>query len=822
METVYCAKVAVSTVPYFVDRPYTYLVPEELRASAVAGVRVTVPFGRGNACTEGFVLETGEEDTDKPLKGILSVLDESPLLTADEIRLALFVQERTFCTFYEALKAMLPAGLWYRFSEEYRFSDGVTAERAATMTEIAAERSVIAALEQHGGTLPLRKLSDICGEKTEKTLSSMVKKNILTAEKIPLRKTRDSSRRMLSLACDAETALAATERRRKSAPVRYEVIRFLASVGEAAQSEVLYYTGATAQTVRGLVRDGFLAVRECETLRVPKVEKDENARAVTLNEEQQAAFDGLLSLMESGTPAVGLLEGVTGSGKTLVYLKLAEEALRRGKTAMILVPEIALTPQLMTRFAAYFGDTVAMLHSSLGIPERYDQWKRIRRGEVRVVLGTRSAVFAPLRDLALLVIDEEQEDSYVSENAPRYHTRDVAKYRIAKHGGLLLLGSATPSVETAYYARSGRYHPFYLRKRFNEQELPRVLTVDLREEVRRGNGSAVSGQLADEIQKNLDAGEQTILFLNRRGNSRMLICGACGSVPYCPRCSVPLTYHSANRRLMCHYCGYSEPAQETCPDCGGRRKPVGTGTQKVAEELSERFPSMRILRMDYDTVSARNTHEKILKTFSEEKVPLLLGTQMVAKGLDFPNVTLVGVLEADLSLYVDSYRAAERTFGLLTQVVGRSGRGEKPGRALIQTFTPENDVIENACAQDYGTFYENEIRLRRIHRVPPFADRVTLTVSGSEENKVRAAAGDLQRVLARRLNSAPFTAGTYEVIGPAAAPIVKVNNRFRYRVLLSGENTKKLRDALRQILMRFPKEKAYRGMHISVDTHASE
>ena len=815
MASVYTAKLALASAPYLIDRPYSYLVPETLRDAVVPGVRVTVSFGRANSFSEGFVLDVGEEETDKPLKSVLDVLDEAPVLSREGIRLALFMQERYFCTFYEALKAMLPAGLWYRFRENY-----ILLPDAEGRTK--AERAAIAALQENGGTMEESRLRECLGDAAGETLRSMRKNGLVRVEHIPLRRMQDKACKVFSLAVDAGEALALAEKKKRTAPMRYAVLSLLCELGQAAESELRYYTGASAATLKSLLKDGIIAAEESESFRVPRVEKDPHAAAIVLNEEQRSAYEGLLSLMNDAVPAVALLEGVTGSGKTLVYLKLAEEALRRGKTAMVLVPEIALTPQLMGRFAAYFGDSVCMLHSALSIAERYDQWKRIRRGEVRLVLGTRSAVFAPLPDLALIVMDEEQEDSYVSENAPRYHTRDIAKYRVAKSGGLLLLGSATPTVESAYYARKGVYHHFSLKKRFNEKALPRVLTVDLREELRSGNGSAVSETLSREIEENLRRGEQSILFLNRRGNSRMLLCGVCGEAPYCPRCSVPLTYHSANHRLMCHYCGYSEPVEMECPHCGGLRKYVGVGTQKVEEELKERFPGVAILRMDYDTVSARNSHEKLLARFSEEKIPLLLGTQMVAKGLDFPNVTLVGVLQADLSLYVASYRAAERTFSLLTQVVGRSGRGEKPGRALIQSFTPQNDVIVHACQQDYEAFYDVEIRMRRLHRQPPFSDQLTLTVSGMEEGQVRLAAAKLCRALEQTLQRGEFREEHYEVVGPAPAPIIKLNNRYRYRVFIVGKNDKALRQVLRYYLLEFNREKKNRGLHLSVDVNAND
>ncbi len=819
METVTAAKVAVSAALYFIDQPYDYLIPERLSEAVVPGVRVTVPFGRGNRPTEGFVLEVVQREKDEKLKTVTEVLDESPVLDTAGIRLALFMRERYFCTFYDALKTILPTGLWYRFRESYRLADGVTAEGALAAAKNAAERAALEALLPQG--CELSQLKELCGEKVTAQLKALVERGILTAETVALRKVGDKAAKIAVLTMEAEDAMALAESKKRSAPVRYEAVKMLCEMGSIATAELCYYTGATLQTLKSLEKLGVLEFREAEQLRVPKVERDEAAPPIVLNEEQQTAYGGIVRLMESGEATVSLLQGVTGSGKTQVYLRLVQRALENGRSAMVLVPEIALTPQLMAKFSAYFGDEVAMLHSSLGIPERYDQWKRIRRGEVKLVLGTRSAVFAPLQNLGLIILDEEQEGSYQSENPPRYHAREIAKYRAVKDAAAVVLGSATPTVESAYHAKNGIYRHFFLRRRYNEKAMPAVMTADLKEEVKNGNSGVISSLLEREIRSNLDRGEQSILFLNRRGSSRMLVCGECGGVPYCPACSVPMTYHSANERLMCHYCGHSEPAADRCEDCGGLRKPVGFGTQKVEEELQEKFPNVEILRMDADTVNAKNTHEKLLKRFTEEKIPILLGTQMVAKGLDFENVTLVGVLSADISLYVDNFRAAERTFHLLTQVVGRSGRGEKPGRAVVQTYTPMNDVIQSACAQDYERFYEMEIRLRKLKGDPPFSDLFTLTVSGGEEDLVRRSIRDLAEGLKLTFSSAPFGA-EYEVVGPAPAPVVKVNNRYRYRLTLVGRNNKQVRDALRYYLVEFHRKKENRGMSLIVDCNMME
>ena len=809
METAEIVKVAVSAAPYSIDKPYDYLVPEPLLEAAVPGVRVTVPFGRGNRTSEGMILARVQGEKVQGLKPLDSVLDSGPVLDGDGIALALWMRQRYFCTMFEAVKTILPTGLWYRLREVWHLAEGVDREAAAALCgNIRRAGAVLDVLWASGGSAGLEALRDACGQEAESTLRAMEKTGAGRCETEAARKIGDKTRRMVSLAVSAEDALAVTEAKRRSAPARYEVVRLLAATGRASAADVCYFTGASTRTLKAMEKAGLLAFSEEEELRVPQATEVEPGAPIVLNGEQQAAYDGILSLMDSGKPEAALLHGVTGSGKTQVYLRLVQEALDRGKTAMVLVPEIILTPQMMRKFSSYFGSKVCMLHSSLRMTERYDQWKRIRRGEVQVVLGTRSAVFSPLKNLGLLILDEEQEGSYQSENPPRYHTRDVAKFLCAREKAVLLLGSATPTVESAWAAEEGTYHLFQLRRRYNAHALPQVRIADLRQEIRAGNPGLISAPLRQELEENLRRGEQSILFLNRRGSSRMLLCGECGHVPECPRCSVALTYHSANGRLMCHYCGHSERALEACPVCGGIMKHVGTGTQKVEEELRELFPEAGILRMDADTASGG--HEAILSRFEKERIPILLGTQMVAKGLDFENVTLVGVLSADLSLYVDNYRAAERTFNLLTQVVGRAGRGGKQGRAIIQTYTPGNDVIRCAAEQNYDSFYQNEVRMRRLRRCPPFADLFVFTVSGTEEGSVlRAAAGARERL--RQVFPGE------EVLGPAPAPVLKLNNRFRYRLLLVGKNDKATRDRISWLLKEFANDRANRGLNIFVD-----
>lgn len=817
MEAAMIVKVAVSAAPYSIDKPYDYLVPEGMADTALPGVRVTVPFGRGNRLSEGMILSRREGIKTPKLKSLNSVLDREPVLDKRGISLALWMRQRYFCTMFEALRVILPAGLWYRIQEIWH----LTADLAPEVLDAAASGvkrgpAMVEALRSLGGSAELEKLRELCGSETVFTLNALQNAGAVWREAAAARKTADKNRRMAELAIRAEDALAAAEAKKKSSPARSEVVRLLAANGKTACSELTYFTGASAQVLKNMEKDGLLIFSEMEELRVPVPTAVEPGPPIVLNDEQQSAFETVLSLTEPRKAAAALLYGVTGSGKTQVYLRLVQEILSMGRTAAVLVPEIVLTPQMMRKFSSYFGENVAMLHSGLRMTERYDQWKRIRRGEVRVVLGTRSAIFAPLQNLGLIILDEEQESSYQSENAPQYHTRDIAKYLCARDKAVLVLGSATPSIETAWAAENGVYRKAVLRCRYNAHSLPNVLVADLRQEIKAGNPGLIGGDLRRELTRNLEQGEQSILFLNRRGNSRMLLCGECGYVPECPRCTAALTYHSANGRLMCHYCGYSRPAPEDCPECGGIMKQIGTGTQKVEAELERLFPGTGILRMDADTASGG--HETLLARFEKERIPILLGTQMVTKGLDFENVTLVGVLSADLSLYVDHFRAAERTFSLLTQVVGRAGRGGKTGRAVIQTYTPNNDVIQCAANQDYDRFYEGEIRMRELRRCPPFADLFTITVSGLEEGAVLRAAMGVREVLRYLYDGSPEP----EVLGPAPAPVLRLNSRYRYRLLLVGKNDKTTRDQISRLLKDFAGSRTNRGLHISASCNTSE
>ena len=815
----YIAQIALAAATYAIDQPYHYLVPEELRGRVAPGMRVLVPFGAGNRRTDGVVLSLSGEPPAGHLKSILTILDDEPVLDHDSLQLALWLRERCFCTVYEAARVLLPSGLWFSLKDCWYLVEGVDREQAyAAAGRSERARHLVELLYANGGRAEMEQIRTAFGTKDpQPAIRQLAGQGVIALETSASRGIGDKTEQIAVLAVTPEEAMAKMSAGRGRARLQFAVTQLLCSLGSASVKELCYFTGASRATVRALEKKGILTLEKRELLRAPPTPPRTAPAPLTLNPEQEAAFQGLAALSATGEPQAALLYGVTGSGKTLVYLKLISSVLERGRTALLLVPEIGLTPQLMHRFTSYFGNQIAVFHSSLSSGERYDAWKRAKRGEARVVIGTRSAVFAPLPDLGLIILDEEQEGSYQSEQVPRYHARDVAKYRCVRSKALLVLGSATPSVETMYQAKSGRYHLFRLTQRFNQRALPEVTIVDLKEELRQGNGGSISAPLRQALEENIRRGEQSILFLNRRGSSKLVTCGECGYVPECPNCSVHLTYHSANHRLMCHYCGYSEPLPRDCPVCGGLFTFVGAGTQKVEEELHELFPGTEILRMDTDTVSASRSHEKLLSRFQRQNIPILVGTQMVAKGLDFENVTLVGVIAADLSLYVDDYRAGERTFSLLTQVVGRAGRGSKRGRALIQTWTPDNEVITCAAQQDYDSFYQEEIQLRQLRRYPPFTSLFRLTATGQKEEEVIRCCERLKAALLALLKQPEYEPLGCRLLGPSPAAVVRVNQRYRYRLTLSGPNNRTMRVLIAHIVRTAQTDKRNRGVSLHAD-----
>ena len=975
------AKVAVLAATFAFDRPYTYKIPQPLADTLRPGCRVMVPFSRGNRPCEGMVLALDKAEDDPKLKPITRQLDPDPILSPELIRLAVWMHDRFFCTIYDALHAILPAGVWYRVSTVYCAAPELDA--AAALAQCGRSKQRRLALEtvlEHGGRCPLDELQAAFGDKDPASaLHWLVEQKFLTVEGTQKRVVRDKQLEYASLAVPLEEAQEEIRRRRR-APHQVAILELLCTIGRASAGEVCQFTGAPRSSMKALVQQGVVHIDTEPYFRRPVHYTGQPQPIPALTPAQEQVFDGLkellrapdaqaallfgvtgsgktlvylhliaqalaagqgvillvpeisltpqmieafsayfgdtvavlhsglplserydewkriraglarvvvgtrsavfapvqelglliideeqedtyksestpryhardvakfrcaqhraLLLLGSATPDVvsryyaetgryhyftlpdrfnapdaqaALLFGVTGSGKTLVYLHLIAQALAAGQGVILLVPEISLTPQMIEAFSAYFGDTVAVLHSGLPLSERYDEWKRIRAGLARVVVGTRSAVFAPVQELGLLIIDEEQEDTYKSESTPRYHARDVAKFRCAQHRALLLLGSATPDVVSRYYAETGRYHYFTLPDRFNARKLPDVIIADMKQELRNGNSGSISSVLYGELEENLRRGEQSILFLNRRGASKIVTCAECGATYSCPNCSVSLTYHQGNQMLICHHCGYRRRVDPQCPVCGGELRFLGDGTERIEADLHALFPGVETLRMDADAIAMAGTHEALLQRFARERIPIMIGTQMITKGLNFENVTLVGVLNADQSLYVGDYRANERTFSLITQVIGRSGRGDAPGRAVIQTFTPANETIRQAARQDYDAFYRSEIRLRKLNGTPPFSEVLAVTVSGAQENAVVRCCAYIRDYFRQTIGERA------EVLGPAPLPVVRMNNRYRYRVTLYCNQSKAVRRAAANIVMYCNTEKSFRDVTVFAD-----
>ncbi len=779
-------KVALQGATSAFDKLYTYSVPCDLLALAQAGCRVLVPFGKGNVKRQGMIMAVGEEDV-KGLKSIFNLIDKSPILNPELLAICEYLHDRTFCTYYDAIHTLLPAGLTHRLVNYY----SVNPEFADKCLLNDTEKDIFLYLSNNTekSDTDIIKIFGVTPELLEK----MAEKGALLKNCDTKQKCRDATQKWVHLSADFDASLKLTSRQK-------EVTDLLSDVGSAAVKEICYFTGVSTAVVDGLIRKGLIIAFEKEVYRTVRGTAPPKKEDIILTNEQQNAFDGLLNEYKAEKPKVSLLYGITGSGKTQVFLKLVDKAVEDNKGVIVMVPEISLTPQLLSVFSSRYGDKIAVFHSAMSLGQRMDEWKRIRDGKALIALGTRSAVFAPFDSLGLIIMDEEQEHTYKSEQSPRFHARGVASFRINRSGGLLCLASATPSVESFTAAKTGKISMFTLKNRYGNAVLPTVETVDTRAELKDGNKGIVSRRLYEAVTETLEKGQQAILLLNRRGHNTYISCPECGNVAACPNCSISLTYHSANNRLMCHYCGYSVPATAKCPECGSERvKFSGVGTQKAEEELKILFPNARVLRLDADSTMSRDSYSTYLKQFANGEYDILLGTQMVAKGLDFPNVTLVGVLGADNALYSEDFRSFERVFSLLTQVIGRAGRGDTAGRAIIQTADPESNIISLASRQDYDGFYEEEILNRKLMIYPPYCDIcVVSTRSVLGENakcSINAVCEEIKRLVENE-----YTAVKLIVLGPSPASIPKVNNKYRYRIILKCKNNKEFREMLRKAI----------------------
>lgn len=787
------AKIAVENTVYSFDKEFSYAIPDELKPTCKVGVRVIVPFGRGNRKRQGIVTGVTFEQADG-LKLIISQIDNEPVLSSDMLKTAFFMKEHYFCTLYDAVKTMLPAGINYRVTTVYGANqiselqrDNLTDEQKRIYDYLFSKRKPVKS----------EVLAEVFGVTSNEAFEKMVSDGVIYKSDEAFRKINDAVTKMIAVNPDADVESV------KLTPKQSEVLELIAISGGVSVKEIRYFTGVSASVIDNLCKKGLVHLYDEEVFRIDKRIPDESPTPIVLSEQQQNACNNLLAEYKDKKPHVSLLYGVTGSGKTSVFIKLIESVINDKRGIIVMVPEISLTPQFVSLFSKRFGDKIAVFHSALSLGERLDEYKRVKKGLAQIVIGTRSAVFAPFDDVGLIIMDEEQEYSYKSESSPRYHARDIAKFRCAENNSLLVLSSATPSIETFYYAQNGRYSLNVLPKRYGTAVLPDVVRADMNLELQNGNVTGFSDTLLQNLEYNLEHGHQSILLLNRRGHNTFVTCRTCSEPVTCPNCSISLTYHSRNNRLMCHYCGYSIPYTDECPTCHSKSLRFGgTGTQKAESDIANLFPNARILRMDTDATTSKSSYEKMITAFSSGEYDILIGTQMVAKGLNFPNVTLVGVLNTDQMLYADDYRSYERTFSLLTQVVGRSGRGKHKGMAVIQSFTPDNLIISLAANQDYGAFYNTEIKVREAMLYPPFADICLVGFVGENQNEtLNTAKAFLQDFINLAKNEYPKM--PLRILGPSPALVVKVSNKFRYKLIIKCKNNSEFRVLLSTLLIKY-------------------
>lgn len=799
------AKVIVDVPTMQTDQPFTYLVPENLNEQLAVGMRVEVPFGNGNRHVQGFVLAiepmaaTVLDETNVQLKELVAVLDLKPVLNTEMLALADYMKEKTFAFKITCLQTMLPSVMRADYQKYIYLTDELSEKLQDQLFYGLEEISWDQAQER--GLLPqlmaLRKQQkvDIRYEVTTRNKVKMV--------------------RFIQAAKEFEQLEEIRLGLRKGAKKKEQLLYYLQRLGTEKITAVkeMKELGFSTALLNEAAKNGWLTFLEKEAYRDPFANQTfEKTTALSLNAEQQVAVETILQSVQEQQSQTYLLEGITGSGKTEVYLQVIAEVLNQGKTAIMLVPEISLTPQMVQRFKSRFGEHVAVMHSGLSQGEKYDEWRKIERGEAEVVVGARSAIFAPIENIGVIIIDEEHEASYKQEETPRYHARDLAIWRSEYHHCPVVLGSATPSLESRARAQKNVYQRLRLTQRANQAAtLPTIDVVDMRQEVENGNVSSFSMSLQEKLQERLEKNEQSVLLLNRRGYSSFVMCRDCGYVLPCPNCDISLTLHMDSKTMKCHYCGHEERIPYRCPNCGQDKiRYYGTGTQKVEEELQTLLPDSRILRMDVDTTRRKGAHEKILRTFGEGQADILLGTQMIAKGLDFPNVTLVGVLNADTALNLPDFRSSERTFQLLTQVSGRAGRAEKPGEVIIQSFNPDHYAIQLAKAQDYEDFYTKEMYIRHRGDYPPYYFTVQITASHPEENEAAKQMFQIATKLKQGLSPQAI------LLGPTPNAIMRVNNRYFYQVIIKYKQEPMLQPLLKEILTDTQRATA-RGLKLSID-----
>jgi len=765
------------------DKLYDYFVPEHLQGFIQPGIRVIVPFGKGSRPREAFVMEVKENSEFQDVKEILQAVDETPVLTPELIELSKYMRNRYICTHDMAIKCMLPTGLGLHLSED------VILLAPGIENLDKDENEIVKILSDNKGKMPVEELQQIINKPVRKILNRLIEKKIIRTDSHIQMKARSKTEKVAYPAMDEEEFMELVENNQVNSLNHIRIMEILYEEGGIPVAE-LNALGFSQNTLKNMKKKGYIDFHEQPVERNPYEDTDiAVTEPLQPTSGQKYALESIYESMDTGEFHEILLHGVTGSGKTEVYMQVIARIVEKGRNAILLVPEIGLTPQTVRLFKGRFGNMVALLHSRLSIGERYDQWRRIKNGEARVVIGARSAVFAPMENIGIIIIDEEHETSYKSDRTPKYDARGIAAFRCRYNNALLVYGSATPSVENYYRAKSGKIKLVEIKERTNNKPLPEIITVDMRAEMDKGLKSGISSILLQELIKNKEAGEQSIIFINRRGYSSFVQCRDCGYIAICPYCSVSLTYHQPEQKLICHYCSYVMRKPLKCPACNSSNIDLhGLGTQKVEEQIPLICPGMSVIRMDMDTTTGRHGHEKILDTFRNEKIDVLVGTQMIAKGHDFPDVTLVGILSADSLLGSGDFKASERTFQLITQAAGRAGRAEKHGRVVLQTYNPDNFSIKAAVRQDYEEFYRQEIELRRELKLPPFYQLGLIQVSSKNRD---LAVKTINRIHSDIIKDRTINSDIY-ISYPAPSPLIKLRNKYRWRIILKHRKVKTL------------------------------
>lgn len=791
------ASVALSEAVRGYDKLYDYRLSKEDGAKAKPGMRVLIPFGRANKIKSAWIIRISEGEKDH-LKEISQIVDEEPLLSSEMIKLAEWMKPRYCCTFGDAIRIMVPAGTNLKKLKMVRAASGLDDIGKKEFNE--PQKILIDKLLSKPEGVGEQELCP--DEESKKELQKLVKKGLAQVTEVFEQRINEKTVKAVQPAISKEEFNGLVEERKVKSIHYIHVMDALFTEEICTLQDLLLIPGVLHSTVRSMAKKGWVSYYDLEVERNPfenfQAEKSEPPQ---LTAEQQQVLGGIVPLLDENKLNEVLIHGITGSGKTEIYLRLIEKVINNGKTAIVLVPEISLTPQMTSRFTSRFGKRIAIQHSRLSQGERYDQWRKIRAGEMDVVIGARSAVFAPLSNLGIVIIDEEHELTYKSENTPKYDARYVARARCNINGALLVMGSATPSLETYYRAVNGKTAFYTLKSRPNHLPLPEITLVDLREELKAGNRSILSRRLEKELIRNKENGEQSIIFLNRRGYASFILCRDCGFVPKCPHCSISLTVHTHEKQVICHYCGYTEPIPKLCPSCNSKNIiSFGMGTQRIEEELSAHPAGFKVLRMDLDTTMGKNGHRKLLDAFRNKEADILIGTQMVAKGHDFPDVTLVGILAADASLFTSDYRASERTFQLITQASGRAGRGDKPGRVVLQAYNIDDYAIQTAMKQDYEAFYEKEIRMRHKIIAPPFCHIGLIVVSSDDSDSARSSIERLEQGILRKCRKAPG----FLCSDVLPSPVYMVRNKYRWQLIIKMASINRLVELMNDVLDGFP------------------